>query len=312
MTEEISKRDNEIVEIEGVKIRRDQVDLIKRTIFIGATDDELRLFFYECARRGTHPMDRLIFPVARTDKDGNRRVTFQTGIDYLRAAAEETGRYRGQDKPIFGKTIKQGDVDVPESVQLTVKRKDPESGEIDPITVEIFWKEYYPGEKLGFMWRDKPHLMLSKCAEAAAFRKAFPRKLGGLYVNEEMERAEAVPFSSSKQPLQEPGKKQPSGSTPPASQDADLKVIGPIVNYETKKGISDGKPWTLYSVGIMQDGNTVYYRTFSETIGEKILALAKTEKDSGLPMLVTFEIGKKGNLIKDMVRYERQPGEDDA
>jgi hypothetical protein len=29
-----------------------QIDLIKRTIFINASDDELRLFFYECARRG--------------------------------------------------------------------------------------------------------------------------------------------------------------------------------------------------------------------------------------------------------------------
>src|SRR3989304_9293415 len=90
---------DELVEVEGIKLKRSQIDLIKRTVFIGATDDELRMFFYECARRGTHPMDRLIFPVVRKDKEGNRRVAFQTGIDYLRSAAEETGRYIGQ-KPI--------------------------------------------------------------------------------------------------------------------------------------------------------------------------------------------------------------------
>lgn len=205
--EPVKSIENEIVELEGIKITRGQIELIKRTIFIGATDDEMRLFFYECRRRGVHPMDRLIYPVSRKDKEGNRHVTFQMGIDYLRAAGEETGRYVGQ-KPIqYGPIIKQvtdeGEITVPEWAESTILRKDPETGEMAEIPHQVKWKEYYPGQKLGHMWRKMPHNQLAKCAEAGALRKAFPRKLGGLYINEEMEQAEAVPFT----PIQMPREK---------------------------------------------------------------------------------------------------------
>lgn len=239
MSEEVVKTD-EIVEIEGIKIKRQQVDLIKRTIFIGATDDELRLFFYECGRRGTHPMDRLIYPVVRKDKDGNRRVTFQTGIDYLRAAAEETARYVGQKSVQYGPSISQkiedGTLSVSEWAEVIVLRKDPETGEINEIPFKAFWKEFYPGEKLGHMWRKMPNLMLAKCAEAGALRKGFPRKLGGLYINEEMEQAEAVPFSSSRPPLQEPGKK--TNGPPPSSEkekSGEEKSAGLPITEQQKK-----------------------------------------------------------------------------
>lgn len=199
------KRDDELVELEGIKVTRGQIDLIKRTIFPKATDDDLRLFFYECRRRGVHPMDRLIYPVKRGD-----RVAFQMGIDYLRAAAEETGRYVGQ-KPIeYGVMVKQTSKDteiiVPEWAEVHVLRKDPETSEVVEVPHRAYWKEYYPGEDLGFMWRKMPMNQLGKCAEAGALRKAFPRKLGGLYIREEMEQAEAVPFT----PIQEPQKKKPS------------------------------------------------------------------------------------------------------
>lgn len=128
MENALTNQENELVELEGIKITRGQIDLIKRTIFIGASDDEMRLFFYECRRRGVHPLDRLIYPVSRKDKEGNRHVTFQMGIDYLRAAGEETGRYVGQ-KPIqYAPPIKQiteeGEITVPEWAESIILRKD--------------------------------------------------------------------------------------------------------------------------------------------------------------------------------------------
>lgn len=42
------------------------------------------------------------------------------------------------------------------------------------------------------VWRDNPETMIVKCAEADALRSAFPTKLGGLYLREEMIRIENV------------------------------------------------------------------------------------------------------------------------
>jgi len=298
---------DEIVEIEGIKVKRNQVELIKRTIFTGATDDELRLFFYECARRGTHPLDRLIFPVARKDSEGGRRVTFQTGIDYLRAAAEETTRYVGQKSVDYGPPIKQKtekeEIDVPEWAEVIVLRKDPETGEVNEIPFKAFWKEFYPGEKLGFMWRKMPNLMLSKCAEAGALRKGFPRKLGGLYINEEMEQAEAVPFGSSRPPIQEPQKKSNGQTQPPTESSA---IITTIDDVQLQIGVykdpeKKGQKWEMW---VITAGDKVNYRTFSKTIGEA----AYKEIGTGLQMKVDWKQSKYGREIVNMEPLERDPG----
>ena len=37
-------------------------------------------------------------------------------------------------------------------------------------------------------WKNMPHVMLSKCAEAQALRRGWPEAMSGLYVQEEMDK----------------------------------------------------------------------------------------------------------------------------
>lgn len=187
-----------LAKLEGALQRRievtpDQLAVIKRTIFPTATDDELKIFVYECTRRGVHPFDRKIFPVKyKTKEEGEEKtLAFITSIDMFRSEAQETGEYAATGEPEYGEEKEQG---FPEWAKVTVWRYVPVpdgSYERTSFTATARWKEFYPGEKKGFMWRSKPYHMLAKCAEAQAFRKAFPQKLAGLYVPEEMDQAGA-------------------------------------------------------------------------------------------------------------------------
>lgn len=167
------------------KLTRQQVDLIKRTIAVGATDDELKMFLYVCERTKLDPFTKQIHFVKRWDsKKGKEVGAIQVGIDGLRSVAERTGDYAGNDDPVFDEEEK------PKKATVTVYKM--VQGQRVGFTASARWDQYYPGDKQGFMWNKMPHLMLGKCAEALALRKAFPQVMTGLYAPEEMEQARTV------------------------------------------------------------------------------------------------------------------------
>ncbi len=71
-------------------------------------------------------------------------------------------------------------------------------GQRYPFTATARWSEYYPGERMGFQWHQRPYLMLGKCAEALALRKAFPKLLSGMYAQEEMDKTSQADGESQK------------------------------------------------------------------------------------------------------------------
>ncbi len=166
---------------------QEQIELIKNTVAKGATNDELKLFMVVANKTGLDPFTKQIHFVKRKvwnkQTNGYDEVgTHQVGIDGFRTIAERTGSYAGNDDPTFDneKMPKKATVTVYKIVQ----------GVRCPFTATARWEQYYPGEKQGFMWNKMPHLMLGKCAEALALRKAFPNDLSGLYTHEEMQQAD--------------------------------------------------------------------------------------------------------------------------
>lgn len=159
---------------------REKLDLLKRTICKDATDDEFALFMGAVKRTGFDPFLRQIHAVKRWDNRENRYVmAIQVGIDGFRLTAERSGKYAGSDDAIFD--------DEKEPARATVTVWKLLDGQRCAFTATARWDEYYPGDKQGFMWKAKPCVMLGKCAEAQALRKAFPAELSGLYAPEELE-----------------------------------------------------------------------------------------------------------------------------
>lgn len=179
------------------KLTRSQVELIKRTVARNASDDELKLFVQVCKGAQLNPFLRQVHFVKRWDsKEGREVGAIQVGIDGFRSIAESSNQYAGNDDPIYEgeKDIEYGKekkkVAVPLKATVTVYKL--MEGQRYGFTATARWEEYYPGERIGFQWHIRPYMMLGKCAEALALRKAFPKLLSGMYASEEMDKTAQV------------------------------------------------------------------------------------------------------------------------
>lgn len=180
----------------------DKVELLKHTICKGATNHEFELFIHACKRTGLDPFMKQIYAVKRWDSQAQREtMAIQTAIDGFRLIAERTGMYAPGKESTF-EYDENGNIVSATSYIKKMTR----DGTWHEVAAKAKWKEYVQTTKDGKVskfWAKMPEVMLSKCAEALALRKAFPAELSGLYTTEEMAQAETAPESKLEEALTE-------------------------------------------------------------------------------------------------------------
>lgn len=154
--------------------------LIYKTLCPDASREEFDTLMYQAERTGLDPLNRHIYMLKR----GGRYMA-SISIDGARMLADKTGKYRGQTPPEWcgpdGVWVQAWlDDKPPSAARVGVLRADFDA----PVYAVANFRAYNASSPI---WRKMPELMLSKCAEMLAIRKAFPAALSGLYAPEELE-----------------------------------------------------------------------------------------------------------------------------
>jgi phage recombination protein Bet len=256
---------------------QEQVELIKKQIMPGASNDELKLFCHVANKMGLDPFARQIYPVKRSVYNKDRQSyedkwAYQTSIDGFRLIALRSGEYEGQTQYEWcGKDGKWTSLwtgaEAPFAARVGVHRK----GFKEPAYGVARWDAYCQTSKSGQptpMWAKMGDHMLAKCAEALAFRKAFPQELSGIYTDDEMAQAENA---------------QRSGVTPTTflKDDIDAGMI------QQEEGVRI--PYGPLAQQMVHKADPLKLRAFIDEIEAKAKRLGKPVPNWALPVIEAAE-----------------------
>lgn len=185
---------------------------IRDTVAVGATESEFAMFVQVCKSTGLNPFKREVWFI----KAGGR-VQMMTGINGFYAIANKSPLYDGIEVGLVGRNGEYLPMTYPGSdfigAWAKVHRKDRKI----PSEGVAMLSEYDKGQG---NWKSMRRIMISKCAESIALRKAFPQELNGLYTQEEM----PVEYSGSKQ-VETVATHQPKQAPKPTPKPSEPEVV---------------------------------------------------------------------------------------
>jgi phage recombination protein Bet len=194
-----------------------------------ATRADAAVFFHVVKQSGLDPFARQIYMIERQGKQ-----TIQTGIDGFRLIGHRAARATGEKISIAAPQWAHEDGTwrdlwtaawgIPLAARITITR----GGE--PYTAVAMYDEYVARKRDGepnSMWTQRPAGQLAKCAEALAWRMAFPQDLSGLYTDDELQHADADGRSASTSPRRQTAADLLASPPEAAGDDVEIEVEDP-------------------------------------------------------------------------------------
>jgi phage recombination protein Bet len=198
-----------------------QLALVKHTVAKDCNPDEFNLFVEAARSYGLDPFRKQIMPLVfgKNSRDpAKRRMSIVVSRDGLRVIAARCKNYRpASDKaeweidpalisPLNPKGLVSCTVYLwqqDSNGQWFRVKGEAEWDEFAPITEE--WAEGEDGKRrptgrkaldTSGNWAKMPKVMLEKCAEAQALRAGWPEQFGGVYAEEELDKARIVDLTA--------------------------------------------------------------------------------------------------------------------
>lgn len=207
---------NALVEFDGKKL-----DLIRKTVARDCDRNskgenlhlgEFDLFIENCKALRLDPIRRQAYAfVFHKDDPAKRQLTIVTSINGYRSIAERTGNYRpGKTETVLGEAADPltNPLGISHATATVYKYVHSEWHE---VTETAYWSEFAPIKEIWenrqptgkFQldpkkdnWRRMPRVMIEKCAEAKALRRAWPDDFAGLYTEDEIDRAHTIDMTA--------------------------------------------------------------------------------------------------------------------
>lgn len=185
-----------------------QLSVLRQLGVEDAPEGDIQLFFHQAKRTGLDPFHKQIYMIGRRtnikrfDEDSRQWVdnwqtvyTIQTGIDGYRVLGHRTARNRGDEVEVKA-PLWRGRTTGWDDVWLGAADNPPAAAKVcivvngQSYVATAMYAEYVQtsgrgdNEKPNKMWRKMPANQLAKCAEAAAWRLAYPSDFSGMVLED--------------------------------------------------------------------------------------------------------------------------------